>query len=69
MSKFAENTMLDYENDHYCPVYKREISPDLCYDSMLCLNRYFKISSTREIAEIEDIESARAVCRNCQYFD
>lgn len=48
--------MLDYESDHYCPVYKKVISIDLCYDSLCCLNGMFKISSTKELLEIEDIE-------------
>ena len=53
------DNMLDYEKNHYCPVYKREIVADLCYDSLMCLNRSFKISSTHELEEIEDIEEAR----------
>ena len=39
---------LDYEADHYCPAYTKVISADLCYDSMMCLNRFFKVSSTKE---------------------
>ena len=53
------NSNLDYEADHYCPVYKKVICADLCYDSMMCLHRFFKISSTKELAELEDIEYAR----------
>ena len=60
---------LDYESDHYCPAYKREISADLCYDSMMCLHRFFKISSTKELAEIKDIEAARDACRKCPYSE
>ena len=51
--------MLDYESDHYCPAYKKVISIDLCYDSLCCLTGMFKISSTKELAEIENIEEAR----------
>ena len=61
------NRVLDYESDHYCPAYKRIIAADLCYDSLMCLNRSFKISSTPELAEIEDIESARKTCAGCPY--
>ncbi len=61
--------MLDYESDHYCPVYKRTISADLCYDSLCCLNRMFKISSTKELSEISDIDTARKVCEECSYSD
>lgn len=42
--------MLDYNADHYCPVYKNVICADLCYDSLCCLNGEFKISSTKELA-------------------
>jgi hypothetical protein len=61
--------MLDYNADHYCPVYKRVISADLCYDSLCCLGRLFKISSTPELQEVEDIEKARKVCEDCPYSD
>lgn len=63
------NKELDYEADHYCPVYKREICADLCYDSLMCLNRHFKISSTRELNEVKDIEEARKVCASCPYSE
>lgn len=58
---------LDYEADHYCPVYEKVICADLCYDSMMCLNRFFKVSSTKELEEIEDIEQARVICSKCPY--
>ena len=61
--------MLDYESDHYCPVYKRAIAADLCYDSLNCLNGDFTIESTKELAEVEDIPAARAVCATCKYSD
>lgn len=61
--------MLDYDNDHYCPAYKRNISADLCYDSLCCLTGMFKISSTKELSEIEDIEAARKICKECPYSD
>lgn len=58
---------IDYETDHYCPVYDRIIDADLCYDSMMCLNKSFKISSTKELEEIKNIEKARRICANCRY--
>lgn len=58
---------LDYEADHYCPVYSRVISADLCYDSLMCLNHCFKISSTKELSEIDDIDAARKICAECLY--
>ena len=59
--------MLDYNADHYCPVYKKVICADLCYDSLCCLGRLFKISSTPELHEVEDIETARKICEDCPY--
>ena len=35
---------LDFENPHYCPVYDKVIDIDLCYETLMCLNRSFKIS-------------------------
>lgn len=61
--------MLDYSADHYCPVYKKVIAADLCYDSLCCLTGAFKVSSTKELREIEDIAAARDVCRKCPYSD
>lgn len=61
--------MLDYNSDHYCPAYERIISSDLCYDSLCCLTGMFKISSTKELLEIEDIERAKKVCKKCPYSD
>ena len=61
--------MLDYNADHYCPVYKKVICADLCYDSLCCLGRLFKIFSTPELQEVEDIETARKICEDCPYSD
>lgn len=61
--------MLDYESDHYCPAYKKVISADLCYDSLCCLTGEFKISSTKELSEIEDIEASKIACKECPYSD
>ena len=61
--------MLDYNAGHYCPVYKKVICADLCYDSLCCLGRLFKISSTPELQEVEDIETARKICEDCPYSD
>ncbi len=61
--------MLDYDADHYCPAYGKIICADLCYDSLCCLTGEFKISSTKELLEIKDIEAARIACENCPYSD
>jgi len=46
---------LDFENPHYCPVYDKVIDIDLCYETLMCLNRSFKISSVKELNDIESI--------------
>lgn len=63
------NKNLDYDNPHFCPVYGRKIDIDLCYDSLNCLNRSFKLSSVKELSEIKDIERAREICSKCPYSD
>lgn len=63
------NNKLDYTKEHYCPVYQREIDSDLCYDSLMCLNGYFKISSTKELNEVKDIKEARKICSECPYSE
>ncbi len=61
--------MLDYDADHYCPVYEKTIDCDLCYDSLNCLSGMYKMSSTKELAQVRDIDHARKVCRECKYSD
>ena len=61
--------MIDYRSDHHCPVYRRVITANLCYDSMMCLTGWFKISSTKELAEVNDVPTARKACKMCQYSD
>ena len=59
--------MLDYESSHYCPAYDKTITADLCYDSLCCLTGMFKIESTPELAEIDDVDRARTICKACEY--
>ena len=58
---------LDFENPHYCPVYDKVIDIDLCYETLMCLNRSFKISSVKELNDIEDIDNARMICDHCEF--
>lgn len=61
--------MLDYDVDHFCPAYGKIISSDLCYESSCCLTGLIKISALEELEEIEDIATARIICRECPYSD
>lgn len=60
---------IDYEQDRYCPAYDKIICADLCYDSMMCMTGFFKISSTKELSEIENIEVACKLCLSCPYSE
>lgn len=60
---------MDYESDHYCPVYNKIIQSDLCYDSLCCLKGLFKISSTKELSNVKDIDDARKICAMCPYSE
>lgn len=55
------------EENRWCPVYQKQIDEDLCYDSLMCLNRCFKVSSVNELEEIKDIDKARKICKKCEY--
>lgn len=57
---------LNYD-EHYCPVYDKVIDGDLCYDTLMCLNKSFKISSTIELSLVADISNARKICLECGY--
>ncbi len=52
---------LNRDVEHYGPVYRRMISPDLCY--------FTGMFSLSHIKEIEDIEEARKTCKSCAYSD
>ena len=59
------SSKLDYNADHMCPVYKRIIDPDLCYDSLMCLNRCFTVSSIPELSEVKNIKETLKICEKC----
>lgn len=52
---------------HFCPVYGKEISMDLCYESLQCLKGMFHPSSVMELSEIKDLKEAANVCGNCDF--
>lgn len=60
---------IDYEKAHFCPVYGKEIDSDLCYESLMCLKKFFKTSSVPELDEVKDIEAARQKCQGCEYSE
>ena len=60
---------IDYEADHKCPVFKKIIDGDLCYESVMALKKFVKVSSVPELSEVEDVEGARKICAACPYSD
>ena len=60
---------VNHEEEHMCPVYGEIISPDLCYDSAMCLTGLFRIESTKELDDVPNIEEARKICKACDYSD
>ena len=59
----------EYTADRYCPVFKRVIDCDWCYESVLGLSRDIKVDAVPELREVKDIESARIICDKCKYSD
>lgn len=63
------NDSLNYSEPHFCPIYNRVIDVDLCYDSLMALNGSFKITSVEDLNGINDIDTARRLCKKCPYSD
>lgn len=61
--------MLDYESDHFCPVFNEVVTPDKCYDALICLCRLVKIEANPDLDELGNIEVARKLCKACPYSD
>lgn len=59
----------EYVVDRYCPVFKRIISCDWCYESVLGLSKSMRVEAVRELDEVENIEEAREICEKCKYSD
>jgi len=57
-------------DDRKCPVYGKVIDGELCYETAMCMQGLFKISSVAETVDIEmPIDLARKTCRDCKYAD
>lgn len=62
-----EKMNIDFEAEHYCPVYDKEIDSDICYERLMCFSKMFKVESVPEFSEISDIDKARIMCKECPY--
>lgn len=55
-------------DDRKCPIYDRIIDGELCYETALCMQGQFKLSSVPESKDIKlPVGLARKTCRNCKY--
>lgn len=59
----------EYTADRYCPVFQRVIDCEWCYDSVMGLRKMFKAETISELNEIQDLEEAGKICRECKYSD
>ena len=63
------NKLTPYD-DRMCPIYEKTIAGELCYETALCMLRFFNVSSVPEIKDIKiDLEVARKVCKDCPHND
>lgn len=59
--------MYSYE-DRYCPVAKKEIGSETCYEMVMCICGLFKASSVPEI-KFEVNEETKKICDSCPHSD
>jgi hypothetical protein len=63
------NDLTPYD-DRECPIYGKVIDGELCYETAMCMQGLFKLSSVSEAKNIVmDSETARRVCSSCEYAD
>lgn len=59
--------MISYE-DRHCPIAKKKIDSEVCYEIVMCLTSGFKPSSVPEV-DFQNDEETRKTCDNCPYSD
>lgn len=63
------NSLTPYD-DRECPIYKKVIDGELCYETAMCMQGFFRISSVPESKEIAiDFDSAKKICVSCPFGD
>lgn len=63
------NKLTPYD-DRECPIYDKTIDGELCYETAMCMQGLFKLSSVPEAKEIVFPEKeARKICVACKYAD
>lgn len=57
-------------DDRYCPIYGKVIDGEICYETALCMQGLFKLSSVPESKDIIlEEEQARQTCLACPHSD
>ena len=57
-------------DDRMCPIYERVIDGELCYETAMCMQGLFHISSVPEADYIKfRFEDAKRICLECPYGD
>ena len=58
------------EDERVCPVYGKVIDGELCYETAMCMQGFFKATSVPELNNIKvDLSEAKKICTNCPYSD
>ena len=56
------------QNDRRCPIYKKTIDGELCYETAMCMQGLFRLSSVPEAVDIKmQCDEARQICKNCRF--
>ena len=54
--------------DRYCPIAKKNIDSEVCYEMVMCLTSGFKTSSVPEVDFTNDTNTKK-ICDACPYSD
>ena len=69
-TKNKDTLKLTPYDDRMCPIYQRVIDGELCYETALCMQGLFHISSVPEADYIRlSFEDAKKICTQCPYGD
>lgn len=52
--------------DRYCPIAKKNIDSEVCYEMVMCLTSGFKTSSVPEV-DFKNDDATRQICDACPY--
>lgn len=54
--------------DRMCPIYNKVIDGEVCYETAMCMQGFFKLSSVPESKDIKlNLDEARKICVNCPF--